>query len=238
VTLVLLFCLHEVRMYTVSAIGTLGDRDFALYVHHQGERISTWHDIPLRHGEFFHFVCEIPKHTRQKMEIQKHLSFHPIMQDIVMGELRQYRYGDILCNYGAFPQTWEDPDYISPHTSARGDNDPLDVLEIGSTPLAMASVTPVKVLGVLGMIDNGETDWKVVAIRTTDPLADRLHDIEDIERERPRLLAHLREWLAHYKTADGGAASTFAFRGQYQGRAFALRIIQECHDKWSTLHLL
>ena len=43
----------------------------------------------------------------------------------------------------------------------QGDNDPVDVVEIGEAECAMGSVTPVKPLGVLAMIDDGELDWKV-----------------------------------------------------------------------------
>ena len=43
----------------------------------------------------------------------------------------------------------------------KGDNDPVDVVEIGSQALAVGSVTKVKPLGVLAMIDDGELDWKV-----------------------------------------------------------------------------
>lgn len=32
------------------------------------------------------------------------------------------------------------------------------------------------------MIDDGELDWKVIAIRTDDPLASQLHDISDVEK--------------------------------------------------------
>jgi len=32
------------------------------------------------------------------------------------------------------------------------------------------------------MIDDGELDWKIVCIRTDDPKADVLNDIEDVER--------------------------------------------------------
>jgi len=47
----------------------------------------------------------------------------------------------------------------------QGDNDPLDVVEIGTTQLTPGAVVKVKVLGVFAMIDDGETDWKV---RTTN----------------------------------------------------------------------
>ena len=42
--------------------------------------------------------------------------------------------GDIYFNYGCLPRTWEDPAFIHPDLSNEGvggDNDPLDVCEIG-----------------------------------------------------------------------------------------------------------
>ncbi len=45
----------------------------------------------------------------------------------------QFKKGDIFFNYGCFPQTWEDPTFIHPDADGcRGDNDPLDVCEIGA----------------------------------------------------------------------------------------------------------
>jgi inorganic pyrophosphatase len=46
-----------------------------------------------------------------------------------------------IWNYGAFPQTWEDPNVKHAETGANGDNDPLDVCEIGE---AVAYVGQVK----------------------------------------------------------------------------------------------
>lgn len=43
----------------------------------------------------------------------------------------------------------------------QGDNDPVDVVEIGSRTLEQGGVYPVKPLGVYAMIDDGELDWKV-----------------------------------------------------------------------------
>lgn len=53
---------------------------------------------------------------------------------------------------------------LSPHLlllGLQGDNDPVDVVEIGSTQLKMGGVYRVKPLGVYAMIDDGELDWKV-----------------------------------------------------------------------------
>lgn len=55
-------------------------------------------------------------------------------------------------------------------------------MEIGSATAEMGAVYPVKPLAVLAMIDDGELDWKVVAIRTDDPKAQSVNDVEDVER--------------------------------------------------------
>ena len=57
----------------------------------------------------------------------------------------------------------------------------------------------IQVLGVLCMIDEGEADWKVVAIDRTDPWAEQLNDIDDLDRLLPGLLDSIREWFRTYK---------------------------------------
>ena len=42
----------------------------------------------------------------------------------------------------------------------------------------VGEVKQVKVLGVLAMIDDGETDWKVLGIDITDPLAEEMNGRE------------------------------------------------------------
>ena len=64
----------------------------------------------------------------------------------------------------------------------QGDNDPVDLVEIGSETLDTGSIHPVKPLAVLAMIDDGELDWKVIGIRTSDPKAADVNDVEDVER--------------------------------------------------------
>jgi inorganic pyrophosphatase len=43
----------------------------------------------------------------------------------------------------------------------KGDNDPVDVVEIGSIKLPVGTVTTVKILGAFAMIDDGELDWYI-----------------------------------------------------------------------------
>ncbi len=58
----------------------------------------------------------------------------------------------------------------------------MDVVEIGSAALKMGGVYKVKPLGVYAMIDDGELDWKVIAINVADPKADKVNNVADVER--------------------------------------------------------
>ena len=40
----------------------------------------------------------------------------------------------------------------------------------------------VKVLGILGMVDEGEMDWKVVVINAHDPMAQQLTGTEQVTK--------------------------------------------------------
>lgn len=77
------------------------------------------------------------------MEISTKEPHNPIAQDKKNGKLRDYP-GPIYWNYGALPQTWEDPHVTHPEVQCKGDNDPLDVVEIGSKALETGSVTEVR----------------------------------------------------------------------------------------------
>jgi len=198
--------------------------------------VSPWHDIPLK-GEVagtYNLVTEIPKMTRAKMEVATKEAYNPIAQDLKKGKLRDY-HGPIFWNYGCLPQTWEDPTVAHLELGYKGDNDPLDVVEIGSRALACGSVTPVKVLGVLAMIDSGELDWKVVAVACDDPLAASLHDVGDVETALPGTISGIREWFRWYKTPDGKSLNAFGFGGACLPAAKACEVIDETHRSWKAL---
>ena len=89
---------------------------------------------------------------------------------------------------------------MHPETKAVGDNDPLDVCEIGEQVGYVGQIKQVKVLGIMALLDEGETDWKVIVVDVTDPLASKLNDIEDVERHLPGLIRATNEWF-RYGTA-------------------------------------
>merc|ERR1711988_1317641 len=144
--------------------GEFGTTEYVMSFKVDGKSYSPWHDAPLElEGGLYNMLTEIPKMTLKKMEVATKVEGNPIMQDEKKGKARLY-HGPIFWNYGCLPQTWENPNEEHPELKCFGDDDPLDVVEIGSAALSMGSITPVKALGVLAMIDDGELDWKIVAI--------------------------------------------------------------------------
>jgi inorganic pyrophosphatase len=165
------------------------------------------------------------------MEVATKEANNPIAQDIKKGKLRDY-HGPIFWNYGCLPQTWEDPGVKHPELGFFGDNDPIDVVEIGSTSLTMGSVVPVKALGVLAMIDDGELDWKVLAVALDDPLAATMNDIDDVPES---IQAGVREWFRWYKTPDDKPINAFGFDEKFLNKAEAEAVIAETHEAWKKL---
>jgi inorganic pyrophosphatase len=93
----------------------------------------------------------------------------------------------------------------------------------------------VKVLGVIALLDEGETDWKLIAIDVKDPLAQHLNDIYDVDQYFPGLLAATFEWFRVYKVPAGKPLNSFGFNGEFKDRAFAHDVIKETHEFWKKL---
>ncbi|CAF3322312.1 unnamed protein product [Rotaria socialis] len=212
--------------------------------------VSPFHDIPLVNQHYtsktgnttdvvYNMVVEVPRWTNAKMEINKKLKMNPITQDVKNGKPRfvhnVFPYHGYLWNYGALPQTWEDPNHVDEDTKTTGDNDPLDVCEIGSTLHATGSIVPVKIVGVLGLIDEGETDWKLIGIDVRDKLASQINSIGDVEKHLPGLLDATRSWFKYYKVPTGKPPNKFALNEQYADREFAQCVINETQKYWVNL---
>ncbi|KAG8903296.1 Inorganic pyrophosphatase [Tulasnella sp. 403] len=228
--------------YTPRYIGAANTLEHRVYTEANGQIVSPFHDIPLfadQNAGILNMIVEVPRWTNAKMEISKEEPFNPIKQDIKKGKLRYVRncfpHHGYIWNYGAFPQTWEDPSALHAETKAKGDNDPLDVCEIGEQVGYTGQIKQVKVLGIMALLDEGETDWKVIVVDVLDPLASKLNDIEDVERHLPGLIRATNEWFRIYKIPDGKPENVFAFSGEAKNKKYATEIIHECHEAWRRL---
>ncbi|BFZ03757.1 hypothetical protein BsWGS_06795 [Bradybaena similaris] len=229
--------------YSTVHRGSPNSDDYLVFFKNQnGVPVSPFHDIPLladAEKKHFNMVVEIPRWTNAKMEINKEERLNPLKQDVKKGKLRYVKnifpHHGYIWNYGAIPQTYEDPHCITPDTGCKGDSDPIDVCEIGHKIHERGAVIQVKALGVMCLIDEGETDWKVLAIDVSDPLADKINDVPDIEANFPGLLRATYEWFKYYKVPDDKPENQFAFNGEAKNREYALHVIEETHNQWRAL---
>lgn len=207
------------------------------YYYYNKNKISPWHDIPLRNNDLYNFICEIPKWSRAKFEINTNKKYNPIIQDTEDGKPRFYNWGDTLFNYGALPQTWENPDFVSKYTNKPGDNDPLDVVEIGVGALKKGAVVPVKVIGIIPLIDSGETDWKVIAISKYDRFFKKINTLEDVKKYMPGFLDAIVKWLINYKSISKKVYNKIVKinNNNFADKFFAEQIIEETHQEWLKL---
>jgi inorganic pyrophosphatase len=223
--------------YGTRSVDKPGSLQYRLFFTHNNKIISPFHDIPVwvdQNVGVANMVVEIPKGETAKMEISTGQSMNPIKQDVKKGKLRHVNW-PYPCNYGAFPQTWENPLLVDQHTNAKGDNDPVDVCEIGGATRKSGDVLQVKILGTYAMIDEGETDWKVIAIDVKDPNANSLNDIGDVEKVFPGRLVEIFSFLKFYKTPTGAPPNVFAFNEQVRDKAFAMHVTHDCNEQWRKL---
>jgi inorganic pyrophosphatase len=213
---------------------------FGLFFQHGDKTVSPWHYIEPQiphESSVVSFVNEIGRGGVEKMEVKTKELHNPIRQDKNKkdGSLRNYTFGEIPFNYGMVPRTWESTTVADKYTKVIGDGDPLDACEIAPATMHVGAVAPVKVLGCIALIDEGETDWKLVTIRADHPWASAYNDVADLEKAFPNITSSIRNWWRFYKTTDGKPVNKFAFDGQFLGRDFAMDVVGQSRGHYDNM---
>lgn len=139
--------------------------------------MNLWHDIPFGKLEQFHVVIEIPKLSRIKYELDKETG--QIKVDRVLYSPMHYP-----ANYGFAPKTlWDD-------------GDPLDVLVLSHEPFVPGCLIDVRPIGVMDMIDDGDSDAKILSVPAKDP---RFNGISSIKNLEPHILEEIQHFFKVYK---------------------------------------
>ncbi|KAG7486036.1 inorganic pyrophosphatase 2, mitochondrial [Solea senegalensis] len=224
-----LFYLRQTMPFHTEERGRPNSSDYRIYFKtSEGKYISPFHDIPLiaeteqendvpakkpkndDNEVLYNMVVEVPRWSNAKLEIATKELLNPIKQDVKKGKLRYvanvFPYKGYIWNYGALPQV-----------------------------CYPGQVIQVKVLGILAMIDEGEMDWKVIAINANDPDAKKLNNIGDVRKSRPGHLEATVDWFRKYKVPDGKPENQFGFNGQFKDKDFAAEIIKSTHEHWRAL---
>lgn len=122
-------------------------------------------------------IVEINKGSKNKYELDKETGL--IMLDRVMYTSQDYPF-----DYGFVPQThWHD-------------GDPLDVVLLTTHPLVPGLLLTARPIGVLDMIDDGESDAKILAVPVKDP---RWNDIKDLSDVNLHTIEEIRHFFETYK---------------------------------------
>ncbi|OQE16333.1 hypothetical protein PENFLA_c028G02188 [Penicillium flavigenum] len=227
---------------TLRTVGGRNTLDWRVWLEKNGKPISFWHDVPLyldaSNKQIVNFVVEIPRWQDGKIEIKRDEPLNPIFHDDKDGKPRYvesvWPHKSYPFLYGSIPQTWESPNFDHDFTSEPGDNDPIDLFDIGQDIGYTGQVKQVKILGALAPNDGGETDWKVLGIDVNDPIADLVDNVEDVEKYRPGLIQSYRDWFTYYKVARGDGVIPI-IGDSYVNATFATAVVEKGHGYWLDL---
>lgn len=151
-------------------------------------------------------VVEIPRGTRRnKYEVDKKTG--RIFLDRVNGAHFYYPY-----DYGYVPETLCE------------DGDPLDALIIIDEPLFPGVVVPVRPIGVMYMVDDGEKDEKLICVAADDISKDNLKNVDSLGDDFKKALEHYYRHVKDWK--KGWQGIQFASNG-WGGPEEAKKVIRD-----------
>jgi inorganic pyrophosphatase len=133
-------------------------------------------------------VIEIPAGTLEKWEVDK--KDGSMRLEFVDEKPRIVQYLAYPANYGMIPQT------VLPKELG-GDGDPLDVLVLGDA-CARGDVVACKLIGVMVMLDKGEQDDKLIAVKEGSPYY-AVNSIAELNEKFPGITEILKIWFTNYK---------------------------------------
>src|ERR1700760_3613020 len=141
--------------------------------------MHPWHDVELGNEapKIVNAVIEIPKGSKIKYELDKPSGL--IKVDRVLFSSVHYP-----ANYGFIPRTY------------CGDHDPLDVLVLGQEKVVPLAIMRAKIIGVMRMQDQGESDDKLIAVHADDPEYAPYKSINDLPKHR---MMEVQRFFEDYK---------------------------------------
>ena len=175
--------------------------------------INIWHDIDndrITKDEFIACV-EIPKGSKKKYELDKETGM------IILDRLL-YTSTHYPANYGFIPRTYSD------------DKDPLDVLILCDEVFDPLVLVRCKPIGVITMMDQEQSDEKIISVCINDPSMNIYNDISELP-------AHIFEEIKHfftvYKELEGKKTVVY----EVEGSESAKKVIEESIQAYKDLFI-
>ena len=161
--------------------------------------MNLWHDISAGSNipNEVNTIIEIPKGSKNKYEIDKETGM--IALDRVAHTAQDFPF-----DYGFVPQTlWDD-------------GDALDVIVLTTHPLHPGILVRVRPVALMGMIDSGDSDDKLIAVPVEDPRWDHVKDLVDINKHTIKEMDH---FYSTYKKIQGKEVEVTGFKGVEEAKA-------------------
>jgi len=139
-------------------------------------------NIPIgdKSPEIVNAVIEIPKGSHNKYEYD---------EDLKVIKLDRVLYSPLFYpnDYGFIPETRSE------------DGDHLDIMVMGNNPVFPGCVVAARPVGILKLIDDGDEDFKILAVQKDNPRHDHIKDMEDLKKTNPHLLDEVAHFFKVYK---------------------------------------
>jgi inorganic pyrophosphatase len=146
--------------------------------------LNFYRDVPSKNANgLVNAVTEIPAGSNDKFEVAEETG--QMCWEFKNGVPRVIKFLGYPANYGMIPRT------------LGGDGDSLDIITLGAFE-RRGAIVPVKVIGVLKLIDGGDIDDKIIAVVPgTDFYA--LNNVSELEAAYPGIETIIETWFTSYK---------------------------------------
>ena len=160
---------------------------FIILISCESKNVETY---PMKSEDgFYHAVIEIPAGTNTKYEFDAETITYEIDQR--NGKDRIIQYLPYFGNYGFIPST------LSAETKG-GDGDPLDIIVL-SESVPQGTIIQVIILGTIKLMDNGELDYKIIAVPADEQLnVLKVKTLSELKSQHPSILQIMEIWLTNY----------------------------------------
>ncbi len=179
--------------------------------------MNLWHEVSKGDNipEEINVIIEIPKNSPNKYEIDKETG-------LISLDRANYSSATYPFDYGFVPQTlWED-------------NDPLDVVVLTTFPLHPGILVKSRPVAVMEMIDDGESDYKIIAVPVDDKRWDDTHDLNDLNKHMVKEFVHFFETYKELKKGQKDVVKIPKISGKKEALEAVLKSIELYKAKFGT----